>query len=303
METENDVLNFIFPSPCFNIKDIPNSIKEKIIYIPTERKIKDQYINEKIPCLFIKNEKSSNILIEFHCNGADMFNIFPLFLELSKKYNINILIPEYPGYSIYESPYSSEKSLENSLIIYDYVLKNIKNITEKNIFILGRSLGTGPATYLSSKRNPAATFLISPYTTFGSVGKRFHSKEECEVISKHFRSIDYIDKINNPLLIIHGKADKLIDHKDSIELYEKCKKDIIKDIALFDKMGHNLNYNDIFDLVIPTIIKFTEKNCPTYKIENKDIKIDFDKELYAFPEGIKKDNDSDDEEELNYFEE
>ena len=135
METENDVLNFIFPSPCFNIKDIPNSIKEKIIYIPTERKIKDQYINEKIPCLFIKNEKSSNILIEFHCNGADMFNIFPFFLELSKKYNINILIPEYPGYSIYESPYSSEKSLENSLIIYDYVLKNIKNITEKNIFI------------------------------------------------------------------------------------------------------------------------------------------------------------------------
>ena len=100
METENDVLNFIFPSPCFNIKGIPNSIKEKIIYIPTERKIKDQYINEKIPCLFIKNEKSSNILIEFHCNWTDIFNIFPFFLELSKKYNINKLIPEYPGYYI-----------------------------------------------------------------------------------------------------------------------------------------------------------------------------------------------------------
>ena len=284
METENDILNFIFPSPVFNAKLIPDNIKEYIIYIPIEGEIKNSNNNEKIPCIFFKNENSSNILIVFHCNGADMFDFFQLLKEMSKEYNINILIPEYPGYSIYDdSPYSSERCLENSLIIYDYILKNIKNITEKNIFILGRSLGTGPSIYLSSKRNCAGTFLISPYTTFGSVGKPFHNKEKYEALSKHFRSIDYIDKVNNPLLIIHGKADRLINYKDSIELYEKCKKDIIKDIELFDDMGHNYNSIYLINLIIPSIIKFTEKNCPSYKMENKNIIIDFDKKLYALP--------------------
>jgi hypothetical protein len=88
-----------------------------------------------------------------------MFNIFEIINQLFVNYNINILIPEYPGYSIYNSPLSSEKCLENSLIIYDFILNNIENITEKNIYILGRSLGTGPAIYLSSKRNPAGLFL------------------------------------------------------------------------------------------------------------------------------------------------
>ena len=69
-------------------------------------------MNEIIPFLFIKNSKSKNILIEFHCNGEDIFNIFPFFSENAEKFNINILIPENPGYSIKDSPYSSEICLE-----------------------------------------------------------------------------------------------------------------------------------------------------------------------------------------------
>ena len=139
-------------------------------------------------------------------------------------------MPEYPGYSIYNSPLSSEKCLENSLIIYDFILNNIKNIKEKNIYIAGRSLGTGPAIYLSSKRNPAGTFLISPYTTFAAVLEEIHKEEELKILYNHFRSIDYTDKINNPLLIIHGKKDKVIKYNEAVKLYEKCRKDIKKDL-------------------------------------------------------------------------
>ena len=73
---------------------------------------------------------------------------------------------EYPGYSIYKSLLSSEKCLEDSLVIYDYILNNIKNIN--NIYILGR-LGDGPSIYISSKRSHAETFLTSSYTTFAAI--------------------------------------------------------------------------------------------------------------------------------------
>ena len=295
-----EILYFIFPHPIFNSKYLTLTTTKHLIFIPTERKRKDGKNNDLIPCLFKNNKNSQNILIIFHCNGADMFDIFSFASDFSTKYNINILIPEYPGYSIYDSPLSSEICLENSLIIYDFILKNIKNITEKNIYILGRSLGTGPAIYLSSKRNPAATFLISPYKTFASVGK--HDEQDYEALSKHFRSIEYIENINNPLLIIHGKDDKLINVKDSLDLYEKSKKDIKKEIILFEDMGHNYKMIFLKSKIIPTIIEFTEKNCPSYKIENSqkeknNIIIDFDKEYYELPEELKQ------KLELNNFEE
>ena len=226
-------MDFIFPHPSYN-NDITNKYlnryKDYIIHILTERKTNDEKETEKIPCIFIKNKNSKNILIIFHNNGEDNFLLFPLIKNISEKNKINILLPEYPGYSIYNSPLSSEKCLENSLIIYDFILNNIKNIKEKNIYIAGRSLGTGPAIYLSSKRNPAGTFLISPYTTFAAVLEEIHKEEELKILYNHFRSIDYTDKINNPLLIIHGKKDKVIKYNEAVKLYEKCRKDIKKDL-------------------------------------------------------------------------
>jgi esterase/lipase len=280
----------MFPKPFFEIKYL-KEYKENVIFIPTERKIKDEDEIERIPCLFKKNQNSKNILIIFHCNGTDIFETFKAIHNFSEQYNINILIPEYPGYSIYDySPLSSEKCLENSLIIYDFILNNIKNIKEENIYILGRSLGTGPAIYLASKRNPAGTFLISPYTTFAAVAEKIHNEEELKALSKHFRSIDYIDKINSPLLIIHGKIDKLINCNEAVILYEKCRKDIIKEINLVNDMTHNFDYFLLKDKIIPLIEKFVDKYCPiknSLENDKNKIIIDFSKELYTLPDELK----------------
>jgi len=274
----------IFPCPDFKISEL-NPFRENIIHIPTKNE------NEKIPCLFQKKENSDKILIIFHCNGLDMFDVFKFINELFADKNINILIPEYPGYSIYYSPLSSKKCLENSLIIYDYILNNIKNIKEENIYILGRSLGTGPAIYLASQRNPAGTFLISPYRTFGDVGRRIYDKGKIDALSQHFRSIDYIDKIKTPLLIIHGKNDELINFEEAKILYEKCSNNIIKEFKLIDNMMHSYKLSFLSEIIVPYIIDFANKNCnlKNFKNENKEenkIIIDFDEIIYKLPEKL-----------------
>jgi len=275
----------MFPMPYFEIKYL-KEYKENIIFIPTERKIKDKDEIEKIPCLFKRNKNSKNILIIFHCNGTDIFETFKAIHNFSEQYNINILIPEYPGYSMYKYSLPSSKTiLDNSIIVYDYVLKNMKNITEKNIYVLGRSLGTGPAVYLSSKRNPAGTILISPFTTFAAVGKP--DEEDKKFLLTQFRSIDYIDKINNPLLIIHGKIDPTINYNEAIQLYEKAGKNIIKEIKLVDKMPHFLFLSELKKDVIPLIIEFADKHCPLNNNSNN-LEIDFDKGIFITDEEYKK---------------
>jgi len=279
---------FIFHSIEVNQK-LLIEYKEYLLYIPINRTNEDGKI-EKIPCLFKRYPKSKNILIIFHGNGMNMFEAFSIYKKEVENNKINVLFPEYPGYSIYESPSSTQKSLDDSLIIYDYILKHIKNIKEKNIYILGRSLGTGLAVYLSSERNPAGVFLISPYTTFAEVAKKLQTEELNKDLSNHLRSIDYINKVKSPLLIIHGKQDQLIDYHEASKLYEKYNGKN-KEIKLIEEMDHNDVYN--FNLE-KYIIDFVNKYCRLENRENdEENEFDFDdKEVYIPSDKIKKEIDS-----------
>ena len=83
---------------------------------------------------------------------------------------INILLVEYPGYSVYKSDKSAETILEDSLCVFDYLTQTLK-INPGNIIVFGRSIGTGPATYLSSLRKPASLILMSPFTSLRAVAE------------------------------------------------------------------------------------------------------------------------------------
>ena len=274
----------LFPTPYFELETL-NKYKKGIIQIPTGRINEKTKSDEKIPCYFQKNKESDKILIIFHGNGSDFLNLPYYAPEISQKNNINILIPEYPGYSIYISPHSMEKCLENALIIYDYILNNIKGITEKNIYVLGRSLGSSIAVYLASKRNPGGVFLMSAFTTFASVGN--HDEETKQTLSGYFRSIDYINKINSPLLLVHGKVDPLVKQEESIKLFEKCNKNIKKkEIILLENMSHNFLYEQLRDEIIPPIANFAEKYCDLKN--NTQCLIDFDKNIFITDDEINK---------------
>lgn len=49
--------------------------------------------------------------------------------------------------------------------IFKIILKIYIGIKPKNIIIMGRSIGTGPATYLASKREVGLLVLISPFSS------------------------------------------------------------------------------------------------------------------------------------------
>lgn len=270
--------DFIFPVKPFDEEEAIK-YKDRIIQIPTGRKTKDNK-EETIPCLFKKTPNSKKLLIFFHCNGGDMFNAYNTVTTILRKFNFNFLFPEYPGYTIYNVPKSSQKCLDNALIIYDFCLKNMKNLTEKNIYIFGRSLGTGPAIYLSSQKNPAGTFLLSPYTSFAEVAKDYHEKDFYNELTKHLRSIDYIDKIKCPVCFFHGNIDQLINCKESEILFNKCEKTDKKELHFIDHMDHNnvFSYrNEMKELAK----KFIEKYCPfEQNIEN--ISLDLAQSFYYY---------------------
>lgn len=81
-----------------------------------------------------------------------------------------MLIIEYPGYSIYNEDKSAETVLSDSLFVFDYINKVLK-FDNKNIFVFGRSIGSGPSSYLSSERLLGGLMLMSPFTSLKKVVK------------------------------------------------------------------------------------------------------------------------------------
>lgn len=57
---------------------------------------------------------------------------------------------------------------QDALYVYDFINK-VMGIDEENILVYGRSIGSGPATYVASKRKPGCLFLMSAFKSIRAV--------------------------------------------------------------------------------------------------------------------------------------
>jgi hypothetical protein len=153
--------------------------KIPIISFSIENKFKDD--NNKIdhiPCLYLRmtEHKSNKIIIYFHANYEDLGQTRLIASSIQKYLKLNVLCMEYPGYGIYKSleKSSCERVIKDAEIIYNF-LTNVMSIAEDNIIIMGRCIGSGPATYLASKYKPFSLCLISPIVSIrGAVNSLFN---------------------------------------------------------------------------------------------------------------------------------
>lgn len=187
------------------------------------RKLKTKLsLGEYIPCLYLPHLNGSNkILIYFHGNAEDvglateLLNFLKDMLKVSywlslwRTLKVNILAMEYPGYGVYigdPSPWQIALDAQN---VYDY-LTLVQGIEESQIILFGRSIGSGPATLVSSLWNPCALLLMSPFTAIRDIVKEQAGSLTQYAICDHFRNIDLINKVHCPTFFVHGQKDRLI---------------------------------------------------------------------------------------------
>ena len=276
-----DFNGIIFPSPSFDKSKILG-FKDEIIFIPRQKNDKKAYI----PVLFLKAQSKipiKNYVIFFHGNAEDIFGARLMAERLQSKLNMNVLIVEYPGYSLYDTMNkSADTVLEDTLIVYDYLKENVRNITDDNIFVFGRSIGTSPAIYLASKRKPCALFVVSAFTTIRAVANNIVGFLKV-LLNERFKSIEYIKGVTCPIMFIHGQKDPLIPFTETELLKEAC--DCPKEVLYPENMTHN-DYDLLEDIIEP-IYLFINKHCD---IEDKepDKIATINDEVFVISEDIKK---------------
>ena len=273
---------FVFPCPKFDFHRLKFS-QHQLIFIP--KKASNNQKGSSIPCLFIHPESlnyTKNFMIVFHGNAEDIFSAKIFAEALYKKTKMNIVMVEYPGYSIYKGDSDADIILENTLIVYDFI-KTKFNLNDKNIYIFGRSIGTSPAIYLASRRKPNALFVISSFTSIRAVADNLVGPLKY-LLKERFNSKEYIKSVTCPILFVHGQSDPLIPYKETLILKEQCNCPF--EVNLPEEMTHN--DFDLEEDIIDPVDNFIKKHCEVDNGQNNLENIDEEiNKLKTMPEDIK----------------
>ncbi len=239
--------------------------QRNLLYHPSENNYLDEKIkfnyeevsiqvddNIKLKSWLIK--KDLNIyktLIFFHGNAGNLFNRAYKLNQL-QKLDINILIVSWRGFSG-----NLGEPTENNL--YNDAQKSIEWLNEngvKNnmIVLYGESLGTGVAVELGKKNIFNSIILESPYTSITKAAKLYYPYLPINLLLKdRYDSISKINKINTPILVMHGLKDNIVPFSMGKELFEKANNP--KDYFFPKDDDHMMSFNEEMLKKINSFIK------------------------------------------------
>jgi pimeloyl-ACP methyl ester carboxylesterase len=227
---------------------------EKMIYFPpqidqhmyfsalnTQRSKMVEYYtksNKKVSAVYItpeNNSKPEKYIVFSHGNGSDIFTMFGYLSYLSNHLCVGIFAYDYLGYGLSESIEPSEQGCYDSMDATVYYLLNNWKMDEKNIFLVGQSLGTGiTVDYISKNKWNTPVILISPYKSICTV----IANTSCVAPIDKFTSKKKLKNVSCPIKIFHGKSDEVINVSHGMEMYNNLKNKTLSPVW-FDGIGHN----------------------------------------------------------------
>jgi fermentation-respiration switch protein FrsA (DUF1100 family) len=170
--------------------------------------------------LHTKDLNSKKTLVFFHGNAGDLRNrIYKL--NLIKDFDINFLIVAYRGFSGNKGKPTEIGLYEDARSTLNWLMN--QKIREDQIIIYGESLGTGVSIEVAQNKKFAGIILESPFTSMVDAGKFYYPYLPVSLLLKdRYETIKKLENINSPILVMHGKNDKIVPFFMGQQVFEKA---------------------------------------------------------------------------------
>jgi uncharacterized protein len=186
-----------------------------------------------------KNSINYKTILFLHGNAGSLENRIHK-INHFKDMRVNFLIIAWRGFSGNKGK-PTEKGLYEDARSAVAWLKS-KNINEKDIIIYGESLGTAVAVEIAQNRNFAGIILESPFTSMVDAGKNKYPFLPVKFLLKDkYKSDKKIKNISSPILVMHGKVDKIVPFHMGKKMYDLANKP--KYFYFSDYDNHMMEYN------------------------------------------------------------
>ena len=204
-------------------------IQEKLIFFPQQLPADykftfDQQFQElqfntpdgpKLHGLLFKADSSKGLIFYLHGNAGSLAS----WGQVAKSYTdagYDLFMLDYRGYGKSGGSIHNEDQFYNDVqLVYDSIRKKYD---EKNIVVLGYSIGTGAATKLASVNHPRLLILQAPYFSLTDMAKKNFSIIPSFILKYKFQTNIFLEKCKMPVVIFHGDQDEVIYYGSSIKL-------------------------------------------------------------------------------------
>ena len=240
--------------------------QRNLLYHPSENNYQNDEIKFNYDEIFIKvddeiklkswvidkNFKKLKTLVLLHGNAGNLSNRIYKLNELNKL-DINILLISWRGFSGNKGSPTEKNLYEDAEAAIRWL--NKKQVENNQIILYGESLGSGVVLEIAKKNNFNSIILESPFTSIENSAKIYYPYLPVKLLLKdRYDSINKIEKINTPILIMHGKKDDIIPFSMGEELFEKANEPKYSHFTSDDV--HMMEFND---QLINSIKNFIEK--------------------------------------------
>jgi alpha-beta hydrolase superfamily lysophospholipase len=184
----------------------------------------------QLAAIYLEEPNSEFTILYSHGNAEDIGDLRDLF-ELFVDEGYSLLGYDYRGYGRSKGRADENNVYEDVESVYEYLVRDL-NTPPHQIIAMGRSVGAGAALQLACEKQLAGLILESAFVTAFRVITRIPLTP-----FDKFRNIDKIKEVGCPVLIIHGKADRIIPFWHGEKLFKEANEPKLK--FWVDGAGHN----------------------------------------------------------------
>lgn len=181
---------------------------------------------------YVQGEATKPVILFFHGNAAQVAKFAPWLLPFVER-GYGVLMMEYRGFGKVSGQKDQKYFYADGLAAFDW----LKIQGYSKIIVYGYSLGTAVATYVAANRSADKLILTAPFSSMRRLVAEKPVPLARFVLRNGYESDYWIEKVKAPILIVHGKNDRLIPYKHSERLFYNAKvKD--KTLQLVDGESH-----------------------------------------------------------------
>ncbi len=172
--------------------------------------------NERIRGWYAPPSQAGKPVIVYYKGNADSFSDEHVRYEKFVEEGFGFLAFDYRGFPASPGLLNEENVLKDAIAAYAFAAN--KGFP---IVIWGRSLGSGPATYVASQRDAEALLLETPFDSAVAVAKdRYWFLPVDWIMLDQYRVDQWIADVEEPVFVGHGTADRTIGYSHGARIYE-----------------------------------------------------------------------------------
>lgn len=202
---------------------------------------------------YMKSPKPRGTVLYLHGNAGnrrDWAQAVPEFV--GQGYNLFVL--DYRGYGDSQGKPSEKGLYRDGDAAWAWLAERSRQ-EGVPAYILGKSLGSGVASYLAARYSPAGLILDSAFTAMHDVIAVHAGWLPRFLTPKLYDSLARIGNITCPTLVIHGDCDDLVPLAQGLTLYRNLRAP--KVLAIIPGAGHN--DIDAFDSYTRWVVGFMNR--------------------------------------------